>query len=88
MTTSKTPTTPLGRSQLEYMACSSLSFALFALPVTSTGVNVILSVADQLVKVGAEMLVVMGGFVAALYSLFKTNMTYGEVESNESATSE
>lgn len=70
------------------MACSSVSSALFALPVTSTGGNVIFSVADQLVKFGAVMLVVMGGFVAALYSLFKTNMTYGEVGVNESATSE
>lgn len=34
------------------------------------------------------MLVVMGGFAMALYSLFQTNMTYGEVRINDSVTCE
>lgn len=33
----------------------------------------------ELVKFGAVMLVVMGGFVMSFYSLLKDTMTYGEV---------
>ena len=48
-------------------------------PLPSTLRKVIFAMTGELVKFGVVMLVVMGGFVMAFYSLLRQTMSYGEV---------
>eukprot|EP00904_Undaria_pinnatifida_P012811 jgi/Undpi1/8660/HiC_scaffold_25.g11125.m1 len=64
------------------LAFTRILFFAQILPSQGPMIQVIFSMTGELVKFGAVMLVVMGGFVMSFYSLLKDTMTYGEVWQN------